>query len=680
MDNMLSLLFGWPTLILALIPIVILVRILVRTSRWSILKVSAIAISGAIITSSWFFYASLITNVNYGGQCGQAIGQWLAEKLGDASSFYLLSIFLIIWIIMSSLDFIVSGARYFINKPYIKEILVEVEKEVEIPKREIEKPKQSKPKKKAENAEPEAIKSLQEYDDLSYFKSPTQALLKPRTADIKKISAEEIQRNIATIRQTLADHHVKVSDIQAISGPTVTLYRIYPEKGVKIAAIRNLQEDVAVALNAGKTVRVLTLDDSIGIEVPNATRSLVPIRSLISDPAFTESNAELPIAIGSTIEGKTKVFDLAKAPHLLVAGSTNQGKSVGLNVIAASLLYAKRPSELKMVFIDPKGTEFTPYKALYRHYLAVVPTASGEEEEIEKSIPVSPKDADMVLRCLCQEMKERYELLRQAGSCPNIKTYNEKFLEKKLRPDKGHRFLPYIVAIIDEYAQLTLVTSSKPEARNASRSITASIISLAQMGRAAGIHMIIATQTPRKDVISGMIKANFPMMIGYKVANSTESQVVLDTTGADKLIGNGDMLISQNANVERVQCAYIGPEEIKALTDAIATQKGAQRSYSTPYYLPEVEDESDEKGDGIVDMKKLDKNFEDAARVVVSSGRASTSYLQTTMGMGFARSARVMSQLEAAGIVGPQDAKSKNREVLVNSLEELDVIIRSYIK
>ena len=402
MDNMSSLLFGWPTLILTLIPIVILVRILVRTSRWSILKVTATAITGAVITSSWLFYASLITNVNYGGRWGQAIGQWLAEKLGDASSFYLLSISLIIWIIVSSMDFIISSARYFINKPYIKEIIVEVEREVEIPKPEKEKPKQAKPKKKGDDDDPGELKSLQEYDDLGYFKLPTQALLKPRTADIKKMSAEEIQRNITTIRQTLADHHVKVSDIQAISGPTVTLYRIYPEKGVKIAAIRNLQEDVAVALNAGKTVRVLTLDDSIGIEVPNATRSLVPIRSLISDPSFTESKAELPIAIGSTIEGKTKVFDLAKAPHLLVAGSTNQGKSVGLNVIAASLLYAKRPSELKMVFIDPKGTEFTPYKALYRHYLAVAPTASGEEEEIEKSIPVSPKDADMVLRCLCR--------------------------------------------------------------------------------------------------------------------------------------------------------------------------------------------------------------------------------------------------------------------------------------
>ena len=285
-----------------------------------------------------------------------------------------------------------------------------------------------------------------------------------------------------------------------------------------------------------------------------------------------------------------------------------------------------------------------------------------------------------MLRALCAEMKERYELLRHAGSCPNIKTYNQKFLDKKLRPDKGHRFLPYIVAVIDEYAQLTLVTSGKPDVRNVIRSITASIISLAQMGRAAGIHMIIATQTPRKDVISGMIKANFPTMISFKVANSTESQVVLNNVGAEKLIGNGDMLFSQNANIERIQCGYIGPEEIKVLTETIGGQKGAQKSYSTPYYLPEVEDESDEKGGGMVDMKKLDAKFEEAARMIVSTGRASTSYLQTTLGMGFARSARVMSQLEAAGIVGPQDGKAKNREVLVQNFEELDKIIQSFTK
>lgn len=678
MTEFLNNFFGWPTLILLLIPVVILVRLIVRTSRWSIIKMSIVAISGTLILSSWLFYASLITENNLGGEWGRAMGQRMAENFGDGAAFYMLSVGLIVWIITAFMDLIISGVRYFINKPYIREIVVEVQKELEDEEKEKKKVTSPKPKKPAEKKEPDELKSLQEYDELGYFKSPTPALLCSRTDEIKKVSAAEIQNNINTIRETLADHHVQVADIKAISGPTVTLYKVYPAKGVKVAAIRNLHEDVAVALGSG-AIRAHTLTDSVGLEVPNKTRSLVPIKSLVSSAEFKESKAELPIAIGSTIEGTTKVFDLAKAPHLLVAGSTNQGKSVGLNVIAASLLYAKRPSELKMIFIDPKGTEFTPYRNLYRHYLAVTTTADSEEDEIERSIAVKEKDADEVLKALCLEMKERYELLRQAGSCPNIKTYNQKFLDKKLRPDKGHRYLPYIVAIIDEYAQLTLVTSGKPEARNVSRSITTSIISLAQMGRAAGIHMIIATQTPRKDVISGMIKANFPTMISFKVANSTESQVVLDNMGAEKLIGNGDMLFSQNANMERIQCGYIGPEEINALTKSIEVQKGAQKSYSTPYYLPEVKDEESDSEEGLVDMKKIDPNFADAARLVVTSGRASTSYLQTQMGMGFARSARVMSQLEAAGIVGPQNS-SKNREVLVHSFAELDEILKRYLK
>ena len=678
MTEFLNNFFGWPTLILLLIPVVILVRLIVRTSRWSIIKMNIVAISGTLILSSWLFYASLITGNNLGGEWGRAMGQRMAENFGDGAAFYMLSVGLIVWIITAFMDLIISGVRYFINKPYIREIVVEVQKELEDEEKEKKKVTSPKPKKPAEKKEPDELKSLQEYDELGYFKSPTPALLCSRTDEIKKVSAAEIQNNINIIRETLTDHHVQVADIKAISGPTVTLYKVYPAKGVKVAAIRNLHEDVAVALGSG-AIRAHTLTDSVGLEVPNKTRSLVPIKSLVSSAEFKESKAELPIAIGSTIEGTTKVFDLAKAPHLLVAGSTNQGKSVGLNVIAASLLYAKRPSELKMIFIDPKGTEFTPYRNLYRHYLAVTTTADSEEDEIERSIAVKEKDADEVLKALCLEMKERYELLRQAGSCPNIKTYNQKFLDKKLRPDKGHRYLPYIVAIIDEYAQLTLVTSGKPEARNVSRSITTSIISLAQMGRAAGIHMIIATQTPRKDVISGMIKANFPTMISFKVANSTESQVVLDNMGAEKLIGNGDMLFSQNANMERIQCGYIGPEEINALTKSIEVQKGAQKSYSTPYYLPEVKDEESDSEEGLVDMKKIDPNFADAARLVVTSGRASTSYLQTQMGMGFARSARVMSQLEAAGIVGPQNS-SKNREVLVHSFAELDEILKRYLK
>ena len=679
---MLNSFFGPPTLILTLIPLAILVRIFVRTSRWSILKVLVIALSGAILSSVWFFYASIITNVNLGGEWGKYIGLWLAQKMGDASAFYLLSGALILWIMLSSLDFIISGARYFINKPYVREIVVEIEKEVSPVPEGKEKQSRKKSRKKAPtpDPDPEPKKAISSEDDLKSFKTPSEDLLKARTAEIHKVSQDEIRRNIETIRETLADHHIQVVDIQAVTGPTVTLYRIYPEKGVKVSAVRNLHEDIAVALNAGKNVRVLTLDDCVGMEVPNKTKSIVPVRSLIESAEFRQSDYDLPIAIGRTVEGKTKVFDLADAPHLLVAGATKQGKSVGLNVIVASLLYGKRPSELKMVFIDPKGTEFNSYKNLYKHYLAVMPTASNEEEEKDSSVPVYPKEADTVLRALCQEMKERYELLRLAGATPDIQTYNRKFREKKLRPDKGHKFLPYIVAIIDEYAQLTLVNSGKPEARNASRSITSSIISLAQMGRAAGIHVIIATQTPRKDVISGMIKANFPTMIAFKVSNSTDSQVILDNTGAEKLIGKGDMLISQNAGMERVQCGYIGPDEIKSITDNIAAQTGVGKSYSIPYYLPEVEDENEEKGRGMVDMKKLDSMFEDAARTVITTGRASTSYLQTTLGIGFARAARVMSQLEAAGIVGPQDGKAKTREVLVQTFEELDRIINAYTK
>jgi S-DNA-T family DNA segregation ATPase FtsK/SpoIIIE len=661
-----------------MIPLVILVRVFVRTSRWSVLKISLSSIIGTIVSASWFFYASLITNVNLGGELGRGIALWLADKIGDPLAFYLLTAALFTWVIFASLDLIISGVRFFINKPYVREIVVKVEKEAEVPSEP--KKKKASQKKPQIPSEPISLKTVIPDDDLKAFKTPSAELLKARTGDVHKVSQDELKRNIETIRETLADHNIKVNDIRAVTGPTVTLYRIYPEKGVKVSAIRNLHEDIAVALNAGKNVRVLTLDDCIGMEVPNKTKSIVPIRSLIDSDEFKKSNFELPVAIGRTVEGRTKVFDLADTPHLLVAGATKQGKSVGLNVLVTSLLYGKRPSELKLVFIDPKGTEFNSYKNLYKHYLAVMPTASSEEEEKDNSIAVYPKEADLVLRSLCQEMKERYELLKLAGATPDIQTYNRKFKEKKLRPDKGHKFLPYIVAIIDEYAQLTLVNSSKPEVRNASRSITSSIISLAQMGRAAGIHIIIATQTPRKDVISGMIKANFPTMIAFKVTNSTDSMVILDNTGADKLIGKGDMLIAQNANIERVQCGYIGPDEIKAVTDNIASQTGVGKSYNIPYYLPEVEEDNEEKGGGMVDMKKLDANFADAARTVVSTGRASTSYLQTSMGMGFARSARVMSQLEAAGIVGPQDPKSKNREVLVTTYEELDQILKSFTK
>lgn len=672
MNGFLDSLFGWPTLLLVLIPIAVLVRLCVRTSRWSILKVTGISVSGMLILSVWLFYASVVTGRNLGGTLGRDLAMWLSDRLGDAAVFYGVSAALLAWAVLAGLDFIISGARYFINKPYIREIVVEVESEKE--------PEKKKTKKKTPSPKPvpgpdEKTQSPLT-DDLAGFKTPSEAVLKDRTAEIHKVPAEEIRSNIQIIRETLSDHHISVVDIQAITGPTVTLYKVFPDKGVKVASIRNLHEDLAVALRV-ESIRALTLKDSVGLEVANQTRSIVPVRKLVSSAEFKETKAELPIAMGYTVDGRVKVFDLATCPHLLVAGATQQGKSVGLNVIVASLLYAKRPSQLKMVFIDPKGTEFNTYKSLYRHYLAVLPNASNDEEEMDASIAVMPKEADMVLRSLCKEMQERYSLMKQAGATPDIQTYNRKFREKKLNPAKGHRFMPYIVAVIDEYAQLTLVTSVKADAKNASRSITASIISLAQMGRAAGIHVIIATQTPRRDVISGMIKANFPTMIAFKVTNMTDSQVILDSPGAEKLIGRGDMLFSQSARIERVQSGYIGPEEIKSMTDAIASQTGKGKSYDIPYYLPEVEEDGEEKEADMVDMKKLDSKFEEAARMVVSTQRASTSYLQTTMGMGFARSARVMTQLEAAGIVSAQD-KSKNREVLVSTFEELDRILAAY--
>lgn len=672
MTGFLDSFFGWPTLLLALIPIAILVRLCVRTSRWSILKVSGISVSGMLVLSVWLFYASVITGRNLGGTLGREIAMWLGDGFGDAAVFYGVSAALLVWVVLAGLDFIISGARYFINKPYVREIVVEVESEKE--------PEKKKTKKKTPSPKPAPVPDEKTpsslTDDLAGFKTPSENVLKDRSAEIHKVPAEEIRSNIQIIRETLSDHHISVVDIQAITGPTVTLYKVFPDKGVKVASIRNLHEDLAVALRV-ESIRALTLKDSVGLEVANQTRSIVPVRKLVSSTEFKETKAELPIAMGYTVDGKVKVFDLATCPHLLVAGATQQGKSVGLNVIVASLLYAKRPSQLKMVFIDPKGTEFNTYKSLYRHYLAVLPNASNDEEEMDASIAVMPKEADMVLRSLCKEMQERYSLMKQAGATPDIQTYNRKFREKKLNPTKGHRFMPYIVAVIDEYAQLTLVTSVKADAKNASRSITASIISLAQMGRAAGIHVIIATQTPRRDVISGMIKANFPTMIAFKVTNMTDSQVILDSPGAEKLIGRGDMLFSQSARIERIQSGYIGPEEIKSMTDAIASQTGKGKSYDIPYYLPEVEEDGEEKEADMVDMKRLDSKFEEAARMVVSTQRASTSYLQTTMGMGFARSARVMTQLEAAGIVSAQD-NSKNREVLVSTFEELDRILAAY--
>ena len=515
-------------------------------------------------------------------------------------------------------------------------------------------------------------------DGLPKYQFPSIDLLKDYKNARREVSTEELTRNNNKIRAALANYKIQVTDVKAVVGPTVTLYKVNPAPGVKIAEIRKLQDDIALSLNA-KGVRVTTLSDAVGIEVANDYSSIVPLKALFNDDAFRNSKAELPVAIGYTITQKVKVFDLADAPHLLIAGATKHGKSVGINVIVSSLLYSKHPSELKFVFIDPKMVEFSAYKELFRHYLAVLPDAASEEEEQSSAIVKTPKDAEKILRSLCIEMDERYKLLSEAG-VNKISLYNEKYKARRLRPDHGHRFLPYIVTVVDEYSDLTMTTGASPEAKAASRSITNSIIRLAQKGRAAGLHVVLATQRPSVDVISGVIKSNFPMRIAFRVASRTDSMTILDAPGADKLIGRGDMLLSAGIDTERIQCALIEGEEIDAVTKFIGEQTGYGKCYNTPYYLPSVDEASSGgSGSGSLSANSLDERFDEAARMVVMTQKGSTSDLQRKLGMGYAKAGRVMDQLESAGIVGPQEG-SKPRQVLISDLDTLEELLSSIRK
>ncbi|MBQ9475488.1 MAG: DNA translocase FtsK [Bacteroidales bacterium] len=550
----------------------------------------------------------------------------------------------------------------------------------------------SKPANEGEG--PEVIKSgeelttsvteeLKPYDNrmdppegLPKFKFPTLDLLQNYSSGRRDVGSEELARNNNKIRAVLGNYKIQIDDVKAIVGPTVTLYKVYPSKGVKISSIKNLQEDIAISLGA-RGVRVVPLSDSVGIEVANDTPSIVPLKALLNSEAFHTTKADLPVAIGYTITREVKVFDLADAPHLLIAGATKQGKSVGLNVIVSSLLYYRHPSELKFVFIDPKMVEFSAYAGLLHHYLAVLPSGD-KEEEAENAIVKMPKDAEKTLRSLCIEMDDRYQLLSKAG-VNNIKLYNQKYKDRKLNPEKGHRFLPYIVAVIDEYADLTMMTGASPEARAAARSITNSVIRLAQKGRAAGLHVILATQRPSVDVISGVIKSNFPMRIAFRVASRVDSQTILDAPGAEKLIGKGDMLFSAGIDSERIQCGYVSGEEIEKVTSFISSQTGYGRCYSAPYHLPAPPDATGEAGGASIDMTDLDDRFAEAARLVVNTQRGSTSDLQRKLGMGYAKAGRVMDQLEAAGIVGEQQG-SKPRQVLISDPDELEEIIKKYMK
>ena len=511
--------------------------------------------------------------------------------------------------------------------------------------------------------------------ELENYRFPSLDLLEDYADKQNIVTLEEQQDFINRIRQTLLNFRIKVENITAKAGPTVTLYKVYPAPGVKLASIKTVESDIGISLGA-KGVRVVKLDDAVGIEVANRKSSVVPLKAMLNDNSFRDTKAELPVAIGCTITRNVKVFDLTQAPHLLVAGATQQGKSVGLNVIVSSLLYAKHPSELKFVFVDPKMVEFTAYKRLLKHYLAVLPTAGSEEEVAENAIIKKAKDAADVLNSLCVEMDDRYALLALAG-VNKLKDYNEKYKDRKLLPTDGHKYLPYIVVVIDEFADLTMSSGFGSEGKAMARGISTAIIRLAQKGRAAGIHLIIATQRPSVNVITGDIKTNFPMRIAFRTVSRVDSQTILDSPGAESLIGRGDMLFYAGVEMERVQCALVDTKEIDRITRFIEAQNGYKECYTTPYYLPTPPSQDDSSSAGPIDISNIDSLFGDAARMVVNTQKGSTSDLQRKLGLGYARAGKIMDQLEAAGIVGPQEG-SRPRQVLVSDYEELENIITSF--
>ena len=561
--------------------------------------------------------------------------------------------------------------------PDDSEIIIETSEEPEIEQNETQEGIEVIRNYNPEEMVTEELERIDNRAELERYEFPSIDLLDDYADGQHIVSKEELEINNNRIRATLMNYKIEVVQVSAVVGPTVTLYKVVPAPGVKVSAIENLHREIGMALGA-KGVRVVVLPDCVGIEVANREPSIVPLKKALNDDSFRNTKYELPIAIGYTITRKVKTFDLASAPHLLVAGATQQGKSVGLNVIISSLLYAKHPSELKFVFIDPKMVEFTAYNELIKHYLAVMPTAASDEDERERAIVKKASEAELVLNSLCIEMDERYKLLALAG-VNNLKLYNEKYKNRYLLPTEGHKYLPYLVVVIDEYADLTMAGGAGPEARKSAKNIESAIVRLAQKGRAAGIHVIIATQRPSVNVITGLIKTNFPTRIAFRVVSRVDSATILDTNGAENLIGKGDMLYYAGVEMERVQCAYVSMAEINKITGFIGEQTGYKKSYNTPYYLPVPESQDGETSGGNIDMQNVDPMFADAARMVVTTQKGSTSDLQRRLGMGYARAGRVMDQLGAAGIVGPQEG-SKPRQVLVADLAELDEILSHFIK
>lgn len=510
----------------------------------------------------------------------------------------------------------------------------------------------------SDNEVNQKVKDFGEYDptlELSNYQMPGIDLLKDYGDGEIKVDKEELEQNKNRIVNTLENYNIKIQSIKATIGPTVTLYEIIPAPGVRISKIKNLEDDIALSL-AALGIRIIAPipgKGTIGIEVPNQNPDIVSMRSVVASQKFQNAKFDLPVVLGKTISNETFVFDLAKMPHLLMAGATGQGKSVGLNAVLTSLLYKKHPSQLKFVLVDPKKVELTLFNKIERHYLAKLPDS-------EEAIITDNQKVINTLNSLCIEMDNRYELLKDAY-VRNIKEYNAKFIARKLNPENGHKYLPYIVLVIDEFADLIMT---------AGKEVEQPIARLAQLARAIGIHLIIATQRPSTNIITGSIKANFPARIAFRVTSGIDSRTILDSGGAEQLIGRGDMLLSNGSDLIRLQCAFIDTPEVEELTDFI----GNQRAYPDAHLLPEYVDE-DSKAAGEVDLGDRDALFEDAARVIVQHQQGSASLLQRRLKLGYNRAGRIVDQLEAAGIIGPFEG-SKARQVLIQDEQSLEQLLK----
>ena len=529
-----------------------------------------------------------------------------------------------------------------VKKAKIKdEIDIEVEKVIE-------------EKSETDNLSDKLVENFGLFDpklELGNFQFPLLDLLKKYDSEKINIDKQELEENKDKIVETLGNYNISISSIKATVGPTVTLYEIIPDAGIRISKIKNLEDDIALSLSALgiRIIAPIPGRGTIGIEVPNKNSTIVSMHSVISSEKFQQSEMELPIAIGKTISNETLVVDLVKMPHLLMAGATGQGKSVGLNAVLTSLLYKKHPAEVKFVLVDPKKVELTLFNKIERHYLAKLPDS-------EDAIITDNKKVIYTLNSLCIEMDNRYELLKNA-SCRNIVEYNKKFKARKLNPNDGHQYLPYIILIIDEFADLIMT---------AGKEVETPIARLAQLARAIGIHLIIATQRPSVNVITGVIKANFPARIAFRVTSKIDSRTILDSSGADQLIGRGDMLFTQGNEIIRLQCAFVDTDEIEKLTNYI----GSQKAYASAHNLPEYVGE--ESGTNLdIDKDDRDVLFKEAAEVIVIAQQGSASLLQRKLKLGYNRAGRLIDQLEAAGIVGPFEG-SKARQVLITDLQSLE--------